>query len=174
MTDIWPPEKRSAVMARIRGSNTKPERIVRSQLHGLGYRFTLNGPRNKKLPGRPDLVLPKHRTVVFVHGCFWHGHEGCPDFRLPSTRREWWSAKIGTNRARDARVQAELTALGWQVITVWACAVRTLARQAELEKRFVQLLDSPPRPVRKIIRYDSTGGPSLRVAEEPAPSYPQP
>jgi DNA mismatch endonuclease (patch repair protein) len=166
MTDIWPPEKRSAVMARIRGRDTKPERLVRSLLHAMGYRFTVRGPRNRSLPGRPDLVLPKHRTVIFVHGCFWHGHEGCPGFRLPSSRREWWSEKIGRNRARDLRVQEELTGQGWQVVTVWACSLRTAATRELLARELAALLSASPRAVRKVIRYEVVSGPSLRVAEE--------
>ena len=101
MADVFTPEKRSEVMSRIRSHNTKPELAVRSMLHGLGYRFTVNGPKNRALPGKPDIVLPKHRTVIFVHGCFWHGHENCPYFRIPKTRREQWTAKIKANRARD-------------------------------------------------------------------------
>lgn len=81
MADVFTPQKRSEVMSRIRGRDTKPELIVRSMLHQLGYRFTVNGPHNKRLPGRPDIVLPKYRTTVLIHGCFWHAHEDCPDFR---------------------------------------------------------------------------------------------
>ena len=135
MADVFTPEKRSDVMSRIRSGDTKPERAVRSMLHRLGYRFTVNGPRNKTLPGRPDVVLPKYRTVVFVHGCFWHGHEHCRDFRLPKTRREWWRRKIEGNRARDARVEAELRAKGWHVVTIWSCALKTRAARAWLEGR---------------------------------------
>jgi DNA mismatch endonuclease (patch repair protein) len=113
-------------------------------LHRLGYRFTVRGPRNRQLPGRPDLVLPKYRTVVFVHGCFWHGHEHCPDFRLPQSRRAWWKAKIEGNRARDARHEAALTALGWHVVTIWACAVKTRAARSWLERRIPRLVG--PRP----------------------------
>jgi DNA mismatch endonuclease (patch repair protein) len=90
MADVFTPEKRSEVMSRIRGRDTRQERLVRSMLHRLGYRFTVAGPKNRLLPGRPDIVLPKFRTVVFVHGCFWHGHEHCPDFRLPKSRPDWW------------------------------------------------------------------------------------
>ena len=82
MADVFTPEKRSEVMARIRGRDTKPELALRKILHGLGYRFTVNGPKNRTLPGKPDIVLPKHHTVIFVHGCFWHGREHCPYFRL--------------------------------------------------------------------------------------------
>jgi DNA mismatch endonuclease (patch repair protein) len=129
MADVFTPEKRSEVMSRIRGRDTRPERLVRSLLHRLGYRFTVAGPKNRLLPGRPDIVLPKFRTVVFVHGCFWHGHEHCPDFRLPQSRHVWWKHKIEGNRARDARTEAALLALGWHVVTIWACAVKTAAAQ---------------------------------------------
>lgn len=101
MADVFTPAKRSEVMSRIRGGNTRPELLLRSMLHHEGYRFTVKGPKNRTLPGRPDIVLPRYCTVVFVHGCFWHGHEGCHHFRLPKARREWWRAKIDRNRARD-------------------------------------------------------------------------
>ncbi|MGC4015783.1 MAG: very short patch repair endonuclease [Luteolibacter sp.] len=140
MADVFTPEKRSEVMSRIRGSDTRPELIVRALLHRHGYRFTVKGPLNRSLPGRPDLVLPKYRTVVFVHGCFWHGHEHCPDFRLPSTRPEWWAAKISGNKARDLRAENALRSLGWHVVTIWACAVKTRAAQEWLEKRLPKLI----------------------------------
>jgi DNA mismatch endonuclease, patch repair protein len=144
MADIWTPAKRSEVMSRIRGRDTRPELLARSLLHRHGYRFTVRGPKNKSLPGRPDLVLPKLHTVVFVHGCFWHGHQHCPDFRIPSSRREWWTAKIEGNRARDLRVQNELRALGWHVVTLWACALKTRAARQWLEARLPKLLGAPP------------------------------
>lgn len=140
MADVFTAEKRSFVMSRIRGGNTKPELAVRSRLHGMGYRFTVSGPKNRILPGRPDLVLPKYRTVIFVHGCFWHGHEYCKDFRLPGTRREWWIAKIEGNRARDLRVQRELQSLGWHVVTVWGCALKNRAAREWLIKQIPKLL----------------------------------
>jgi len=144
MADVLTPEQRSALMSRIRGRDTRPELVVRSLLHRQGYRFTVRAPNNRNLPGRPDLVLPKHRCVVFVHGCFWHGHEHCPDFRLPKSRRAWWKAKIEGNRARDARHEAALTALGWHVVTIWACAVKTRAARSWLERRIPGLVG--PRP----------------------------
>ncbi len=121
MADIVSEEQRSYNMSRIRSKNTKPELAVRSMLHQLGYRFTVNGPKNKTLPGKPDIVLPKYKTVIFVHGCFWHGHEGCKDFRLPKTRTEWWKSKIEGNVARDKKAQKALRALGWKVLVVWEC-----------------------------------------------------
>jgi len=120
LVDSLTPEQRSAQMSRIRGSNTKLEVLVRKGLHARGLRYRLGGA---KLPGRPDIVLPKYRTVVFVHGCFWHGHD-CPLYRLPKTRPEFWADKIGKNRARDQRVTSELEAIGWRVLTVWECSLR--------------------------------------------------
>lgn len=107
-------------MSGIRGRNTKPEIALRSGLHRLGLRFTLKS----KLPGKPDIVLPKYRTVVFFHGCFWHGHEGCKLFKLPASRTDFWRTKIEDNRARDTRVMAALAADGWRVAVVRECAIR--------------------------------------------------
>lgn len=120
MADIITPEQRSALMSRVRGKDTKIELDVRRGLHKLGLRYRLGGAG---LPGRPDIVLPKYKSVVFVHGCFWHGHN-CHLFRLPKTRPEFWGPKIGSNRARDERVRYELEAAGWHVETVWECELR--------------------------------------------------
>ncbi|QKW58315.1 very short patch repair endonuclease [Stenotrophomonas sp. NA06056] len=138
MVDSLTPEQRSAQMSRIRGSNTKLEVLVRKGLHARGLRYRLGGA---KLPGRPDIVLPKYRTVVFVHGCFWHGHD-CPLYRLPKTRPEFWADKIGKNRIRDLRVTAELEALGWRVLTVWECSLRgkTALEQASFLDHFAGTL----------------------------------
>jgi DNA mismatch endonuclease (patch repair protein) len=138
--DVFTPEKRSEVMSRIRGRDTKPELALRSMLHRLGYRFTVNGPKNKSLPGKPDLVLPKHRTVIFVHGCFWHGHEDCPHFRLPKSRRVWWKRKIEGNRARDLRNEDALRKQGWHVVTIWECALKSASARRWLEPRLPQLI----------------------------------
>jgi DNA mismatch endonuclease (patch repair protein) len=127
-------------MSRIRGRDTKPELAVRSMLHRLGYRFTVNGAKNKQLSGKPAIVLPKYNTVVFVHGCFWHGHEHCRIARIPSSRPEWWRAKIEGNRARDLRNEEELRRLGWHVVTVWECALRTVSARTWLEKRLPKLI----------------------------------
>lgn len=127
--DIISPEQRSALMSRIRGKDTKIELEVRRGLHALGFRYRLGGAR---LPGRPDIVLPKYRTVVFVHGCFWHRHD-CHLFRLPKTRTEFWRAKIDANRERDSRKEAELRVLGWNIEVMWECQLRgqPLERRAE-------------------------------------------
>jgi DNA mismatch endonuclease (patch repair protein) len=138
MGDIVPREQRSYNMSRIRGKNTKPEILVRSKLHEAGLRFTVNGPRNRELPGKPDIVLPFHKTVVFVHGCFWHGHEGCPKFRLPKTRREWWKAKIERTKERDEESIRLLREEGWNVVVIWECSIRELlAKQVPEFREFI-------------------------------------
>lgn len=126
MTDVVSPEKRSRMMAGIRAKDTKPEMIVRRALHARGFRYRLHAP---ELPGKPDLVFPKYRSVVMIHGCFWHGHD-CPLFKVPGTRTEFWLAKIGRNRERDAEVRQALAALGWRVLEVWECELRA-ARKAD-------------------------------------------
>lgn len=125
-------EHRSWNMSRIRNKDTRPEIIVRSILHGEGLRFTVNGPKNKKLPGKPDIVLPKYKTVIFVHGCFWHGHKNCRDFRIPKTRSEWWREKLEGNVARDQRKQAELRELGWKIRVIWECQLKTQSKAEKL------------------------------------------
>lgn len=120
MPDIVDRQTRSRMMSGIRGKNTKPELLIRKALHAAGYRYRLH-PRD--VAGRPDLVLPKYRTVVFVHGCFWHGH-ACKLFKWPGTRRKFWTAKIRRNRARDADVAASLAKAGWRRLTIWECAIR--------------------------------------------------
>jgi DNA mismatch endonuclease (patch repair protein) len=146
MTDIFTPEKRSEVMSRIRGRDTKPELALRSLLHRLGYRFTVNGPKNRSLPGKPDLVLPKYQTVIFVHGCFWHGHQGCSSFRLPKSRVAWWKAKIHGNQARDLRNENSLRNLGWHVVTIWECALKNPSARLWLIQRLPELLGRAPAP----------------------------
>ena len=121
MADVVDSETRSRMMAGIRSSDTKTERLVRSMLHRMGYRFTL---RNRKLPGSPDIVLPRYRTAIFVHGCFWHRHPGCSKATTPATRAEFWQQKFAANVARDARAVRALDELGWRVMTVWECELR--------------------------------------------------
>lgn len=113
--------ERSWNMSRIRGTDTAPERAVRSILHRLGYRFRLH---SRSLPGRPDVILPKHGTVVFVHGCFWHRHSRCPFTYSPKSRTRFWSEKFSANVVRDRRVTRTLRALGWHVLVVWECELR--------------------------------------------------
>ena len=118
------PEVRSRMMAGIRGRNTKPELAIRSALHRRGYRFRLHC---RDLPGKPDLVFPKHRAVVLVHGCFWHGH-GCHLFRWPETRSGFWREKIHSNMARDRAQHSALADAGWRVATIWECALKGRTR----------------------------------------------
>ena len=121
MVDVVDRETRSRMMANIRGRDTKPEMLVRRMLHGAGYRFRLHG---RLMPGRPDIVLPKHRVAIFVHGCFWHRHEGCRFSTTPATRPEFWRDKFASNVERDARNTGSLVASGWRVATVWECALK--------------------------------------------------
>lgn len=123
MVDIVSTERRSANMSRIRGKDTGPEIAVRSLLHRLGLRFRLH---DKRLPGRPDLVLRRHRTVVFVHGCFWHRHLGCPQATTPSSNAEFWARKFSRNVERDQAVTNELQLAGWRVVVIWECELKNL------------------------------------------------
>jgi DNA mismatch endonuclease (patch repair protein) len=120
MADVLTAEQRKLNMSRVRGRDTKPEIQVRHGLHARGLRYRL---QDRKLPGRPDLVFSRRQAVVFVHGCFWHGHD-CPMFRLPKTRREFWNNKIAANRERDATAHETLLASGWRVLTVWECSLK--------------------------------------------------
>lgn len=129
--DIVSEEQRSYNMSRIRGKNTKPELIIRSGLHSLGYRFTVNGPKNRRLPGKPDLVLPRLNALIFVHGCFWHAHEGCPHFCVPATKSDWWREKLEGNRSRDILNLIALREQGWRVAIVWTCALRKRSERSE-------------------------------------------
>lgn len=141
MADNISPERRSWVMRQVPAKNTKPELVVRSALHRLGYRFTVNARNNRELPGKPDIVLPKHHAIIFVHGCFWHAHEGCPRFRMPSTRREYWEEKIGKNLTRDLANTESLEGLGWTVIVVWECETSRKDKRLNLAEKLRQRLD---------------------------------
>lgn len=123
MTDIVDKQTRSRMMAGIRGKDTSPELALRRALHALGFRFRLH---SRTLPGRPDLVFPKYRAAVFVHGCFWHRHAGCRYATSPSTRPEFWHAKFESNVSRDRKVRSRLVEAGWRVAIVWECALRTV------------------------------------------------
>ena len=128
MVDTVSPEVRSRIMAQVKSKGMKPEMKVRRLLHGLGYRYRLH---RKDLPGRPDLVFPSRRKVVFVNGCFWHKHAGCPRVRIPATNRDYWVAKLERNHARDERNVALLEESGWAVTTVWECQLKDLQAIAE-------------------------------------------
>jgi DNA mismatch endonuclease (patch repair protein) len=127
MADVHDRKTRSRNMAAIKGKNTKPEVWLRKELFRRGFRYRLH---RKDLPGKPDIVLPKYEAVIFVHGCFWHGHQGCPMFRLPSTRRDFWQSKIETNRLRDQKSSKLLIESGWRVLEVWECTMRGKDRLA--------------------------------------------
>jgi DNA mismatch endonuclease (patch repair protein) len=131
MADVHTKAQRSYNMSRIRSTNTKPEMLVRKFLHAQGFRYRLY---DKRLPGKPDIVLPKYKTVIFVHGCFWHGHEGCKYYVVPKTRREWWVNKINTNKANDSKAVKILKKDGWKVVEIWECDLKLQQRDFTLLK----------------------------------------
>ena len=138
--DTLSPEKRSEVMSHIRSKDTKPEMVVRRHLHALGFRFRLHSP---KLPGHPDIVLPKWHTVVFVNGCFWHRHQGCKTATMPKSNVAFWTAKFARNVARDKKEHAALRRAGWRVIVLWECEVKT--KLEKLPKRITSGFASKPK-----------------------------
>lgn len=137
MADVKKALTRSELMARIRSRDTRPELQVRHFLWASGFRYRLQG---KALPGRPDIVLIRYKTVIFVHGCFWHGHAGCKQFKLPQTRTAFWEDKINRNRARDAAAITKLQAMGWQVIVVWECELAGQNGRARLVRLMAEIL----------------------------------
>ena len=130
MTDKLTPIQRHKNMAAIHGKDTKPEMVVRRYLWGHGFRYRLNHPR---LPGKPDIVMRKYRTCIFVNGCFWHGHEGCRYYTIPKTNTEFWVNKVKRNKERDLKVQHELAAMGWHTITIWECELKPGKREDTLK-----------------------------------------
>ena len=123
MVDSIDPAARSAVMAKVRGKNTRPELVVRKMLFAAGYRYRLHV---RKLPGSPDLVFTSRKKAIFVHGCFWHLHEGCRRARMPKSRCEFWSEKLLGNKYRDEKIMVDLANLGWDVLVVWECELRNI------------------------------------------------
>ena len=136
MADVHEPETRSYNMSQISGKDTKPEMMVRKFLHGNGFRYRLHV---NDLPGKPDLVLPKYKTVIFVQGCFWHVHEGCKYFKLPETRTKWWKEKLFGNKERDEKHRRHLSEQGWNVITVWECELKPNNLQNTLTELVLKL-----------------------------------
>lgn len=136
MADVHTPAQRSYNMSCVRSKDTKPELIVRKFLHAHGFRYRLH---DKGLPGKPDVVLPKYKTVIFVHGCFYHGHEGCRYFVVPKTRTDWWLNKINGNKIRDAENEAKLVANGWKIITIFECGLKPKTKEATLQNLLSQL-----------------------------------
>jgi len=166
MADKMTPEQRHKCMAAIRSKNTKPELMVRNFLFANGLRFRIN---DRRLPGSPDIVLPRFKTVVFIDGCFWHGHENCKLYRLPSTNTEFWQAKIERNRARDIDNNAALTTHGWQVIRLWTCDLQPRRRHITLYRLLNLILansaDAAP--------YSTPEFPDISIAAEPQTPYGQ-
>ncbi len=136
MADVHSKEIRSYNMSMIRGKNTKPEIMVRKYLFSKGFRYRLNA---KELPGKPDIALPKYKTVIFVNGCFWHGHESCSGFVLPKSNTEWWKNKINRTKERDAKSKELLKEAGWNVIVIWDCQLKKDKRDETLSKLIITL-----------------------------------
>ena len=132
------PEQRFICMAHNRAKNTTPEITLRHALWHRGFRYRMN---DKRLPGKPDIVLPKYHTVIFIHGCFWHGHKGCKYYTIPKTNTDFWTAKVARNQERDQRVWRELEAAGWSVIIVWECELK----KANLEATIARVEDEIKR-----------------------------
>ena len=152
------PEQRFKCMSHNRSKNTGPERLLRLCLWRKGFRYRIN---DKRLPGRPDLVLPKYRTVIFVHGCFWHGHKGCKNYTVPKTNTEFWTAKIARNQERDQETWRQLEAKGWAVIVVWECelkkdrleeTVTSVAAEIKRNGEFLRLAQEERRKAREAYR----------------------
>lgn len=137
MADVHEPKIRSYNMSQVKGKNTKPELVVRRFLFANGFRYRIN---QKDLPGKPDIVLKKYKTVIFVNGCFWHGHKGCKYFVLPKTRTEWWLQKIKGTQKRDRKAEIELNILGWRVITIWECELKAKQKEKTLKNLIDRLV----------------------------------
>ena len=159
MTDTLTIAERSRLMAKIRGKNTAPERAVRSLLHRAGYRFRIHV---RGLPGTPDIVLPKHRAVVFVHGCFWHRHSGCKIAAMPKSHRKFWAAKFARNVANDRKCRRQLRRRGWRVATIWECQLKQPERVLAKINRLLR-----PRPAAGSF----PRSPRLPIAAEARPVY---
>ena len=131
MADNHSPDQRHRNMAAIHSASTKPELKLRHALWRLGFRYRLNA---KRLPGSPDIVLPKYRTVIFIHGCFWHGHKGCKYYTIPKTNTAFWTAKISRNQERDQKVWRDLESMGWSVVIVWECQLKKANLQETIDR----------------------------------------
>lgn len=160
--DIKSKDERSRNMSAIRSGDTKPEMLVRRYLHSQGFRYGLH---NHKLPGSPDIVLRKYKTVIFINGCFWHGHEGCKYYRLPKSNIEFWQTKIERNRQRDIETVKALKTKGWRVITIWECELRTFIQRSET---LIQLVKDIKGDL-KSVGYTQEG--QIHIAAEPEAEY---
>lgn len=137
MVDIWDKEKRSEVMSLIRSKNTKPEMIIRSMLHRMGFRFRLH---SRDLPGHPDIIMTKYKSVIFVHGCFWHFHQDCRDGKIPASHRDYWESKLKGNVCRDKESILALNRSGWKTLVVWECEVKK--NHPEVQGKILSFLDT--------------------------------
>jgi len=157
MVDIVNPKKRSQMMAGIKGKNSRPEMLVRKMLFAMGYRFRLH---RHDLPGTPDIILPGRRIAIFVHGCFWHVHKECKYARIPSTRSEFWTAKLQRNIDRDQRAIEDLIRMGWRVLSIWECSTRSLAVASLLPQALHQWITGSES-------FGEISGPSLALGQLP-------
>ena len=135
MADVFTQDKRSSIMANVKGRNTKPELVVRSIIHRMGFRYRLHVA---DLPGKPDIVLPRHKKVIFVNGCFWHGHKDCPRAKRPTTNTSSWDAKLDENILRDKRNVRKLKKDGWHTLTIWECEIKDRDKIYHKLSRFLQ------------------------------------
>ena len=162
MTDRLTPKQRHAAMAAIHGKDTKPEMIVRRFLWHRGYRYRLN---HKYLRGKPDVVLHKYRTCIFVNGCFWHGHDDCPLYTVPKTNTDFWLQKVRRNKERDAKVLRQVEEMGWHSITIWECQLRPDRREATLQYLDYTLNILFLRDHQKVRPYGTEESPATYAAE---------
>lgn len=167
MADIHTPQERHANMTAIHGKDTKPEMVVRRYLWGHGFRYRLNHPR---LPGKPDIVMRKYRTCIFVNGCFWHGHEGCRYYTIPKTNTDFWVSKVRRNKERDLKVQRELAAMGWHSITIWECELKPIKREDTL-KSLAYMLNKIFLQDRDVKRYEIPEEEPMMAAEDVPTTY---
>jgi len=136
VADVHDKKTRSYNMSKIRGKDTKPEILIRKFLHAQGLRFRLH---DNKLPGKPDIVLPKYSTIIQIHGCFWHGHEGCKYYVIPKTRTEWWTEKINKTKLKDSENEEKLKKMGWKILTVFECELKKEFKEKTLNNLITQL-----------------------------------
>lgn len=165
MTDLMTPEQRHRCMAAIKGKDTRPEMLVRKYLFSKGLRYRVN---DKRLPGSPDIVLKKYKTVIFIDGCFWHAHKGCKYYKMPKTNIDFWRAKIARNIARDYVNNVDLELAGWKVIRVWECDVKTKAKREETLKNLYLSITGANR---KRAVYEEAPQSDLDIAAEPTSEY---
>ncbi len=169
MHDVHTPQQRHANMAAIHSKDTKPEMVVRRYLWGHGFRYRFNHPR---LPGKPDIVMRKYRTCIFVNGCFWHGHEGCRYYTIPRTNTEFWVSKVKRNKERDLKVQHKLAAMGWHSITIWECEIKSVKRENTL-KSLTYTLNKIFLQDRTVRRYEIPEEEPMMAAEDIPDNYNQ-